>query len=392
MTAETPATSQLLPVSILAGPSWRALLQEVASHDTKSRFGLLASSTVDSQTALDQFFVEPLATTGGGGYDPGQIKAQISAIAAKALVDHLIIECDPKTHPIALASLFLPDGETDQRFSKVARLNSIALGIDSETLLNSLVHSNHAPGVASPCILADQIECAAVVVLTGDLAERDSRQARAVVSALNPRGRVVKQSRGAIAEQLLNTGSWFDFEAAFAGAGWRMRMDEAPGAHQGTAGVVTFVYRARRPFHPGKFWNLIQSPFAGVFRAKGFFWLATRMSIVGGLNIAGRECHHSPAGKWWAASAGGNACDSVEIPDRFKKEWSEPFGDRRQAIAFMGIDMDCTDLSARLDACLLSDFEMESGAHSWEALPDPFPAWCANTHDHECDDHDCCHH
>ena len=392
MTGETPATTQLLPVSILAGPSRRALVQEVVSRDAKCRFGLLASASADSQTTFDRLHVEPLSVTSGGGYDPGQIRAQISAIAAKALVDHLIIECDPKTHPIALASLFLPDGKTDQRFSNVARLSSIILGIDAEILLGSLVHGNHAPGVASPCILADQIECADVVVLMGDLADRDFMLARAVVSALNPRGRVVQQSREAIAEQLLDAGNSFDFEAAFAASGWRKLMDEATSAQRGGEGVMTFVYRARRPFHPEKFWNLIQSPFSGVFRAKGFFWLATRMSMVGGLNIAGSECHYSPAGKWWAASARDNHSGSVEMPDRFKKEWAEPFGDRRQAIAFLGIDMDSTDLSAQLHACLLNDSEMKSGAHSWETLPDPFPAWSAKTHDHECDDHDCCHH
>ena len=53
--------------------------------------------------------------------------------------------------------------------------------------------------------------------------------------------------------------------------------------------------------------------------------------------------------------------DHAEIPDRLKKEWEEPFGDRRQAIAFMGIDLDSADLSARLDACLLSESEMKSG-------------------------------
>jgi G3E family GTPase len=393
MTAvDTPATAQVLPVSILTGPSGRELVQDIVSHDAKCRFGLLASSSIDSQPTHEQLMVEPLAATSGGGYDPEQIRAQISAIAEKTLVDHLIIECNSKTHPIAFASLFLPDGETEQRFLTIARLSSIVLGIDPETFLSSLVHGNHAPGVASPCILADQIECADVVVLKGDASDRDFMLARAVVSALNPHGRVIQGSRDGISEQLLDAGRSFDFEAAFAGAGWRQLMDEAPGAQRGDEGVMTFVYRARRPFHPEKFWNLIQSPFAGVFRAKGFFWLATRMGMVGGLNIAGSECHHSPAGKWWAASAGGSHSDSVEIPDRFKKEWAEPFGDRRQAIAFMGIDLDPSDLSAQLDACLLSDLEMKSGAHSWAALPDPFPAWSAKMHDHECDDHDCCHH
>ena len=113
-----------------------------------------------------------------------------------------------------------------------------------------------------------------------------------------------------------------------------------------------------------EFWNLIQKPFPGVFRAKGFFWLAPRMSVVGGLNIAGSECHYSPAGQWWAAHDHADASEHGEIPDRIKQEWVEPFGDRRQAIAFMGIDMNSAELSAQLDACLLSASEMNSGVGS----------------------------
>ena len=142
----------------------------------------------------------------GGGYDPGRIRAQISAIAEKALVDHLIIECDSKTHPIAFASLFLPDGGDGQRFSEIARLSSILLAVDSETLLSSIVHGNRAPGVTSPCILADQIECADVVVLNGEPADRDFMLARAVASALNPRGRILQRSREAIPPE--TAGRW----------------------------------------------------------------------------------------------------------------------------------------------------------------------------------------
>jgi disulfide bond formation protein DsbB len=69
------------------------------------------------------------------------------------------------------------------------------------------------------------------------------------------------------------------------------------------------------------------------------FWLATRLDIVGGLNIAGQECHYSPAGQCWPAHSCGNYFEDTEIPGRLKKEWLEPFGDRRQAIAFMGIDV-----------------------------------------------------
>jgi G3E family GTPase len=336
--------------------------------------------------------VEELVAASAGGYDPSRTKAQISAIAEKALVDHLIIECDSRTHPIALASLFLPDGSAGPQFSEMARLSSIVLVIDSETLLSSIVNGNRAFGVASPCILADQIECADAIVLGGEPADHKFTLARAVVSALNPSGRVIPRFSEMTAPKLFAAERSFDFEATFAGAGWRKLMEGEPDAQQSDEGVTLFVYRARQPFHPEKFWDLIQMPFPGIFRAKGFFWLATRMSVVGGLNIAGSECHYSPAGQWWAAHGHDDDSGPAEIPERLKKEWTEPYGDRRQAIAFMGIGINLTELSARLDACLLSASEMKSGEHNWAMLPDPFPAWPAKARDHECDEHDCCHH
>jgi G3E family GTPase len=390
MSDKTPTASQLLPISILAGPSGRELVRDIGSFDTKCRLGLLASSHPDSQRIDADLVIEQLATSNGGGYDPELTRAQIAAIAEKDVVDHLIIECDSKTHPVAFASLFLPHDSEGHRPPKIARLSRILLAIDTETLLSSIVYGRRASGVTSPCILADQIECAGVVALGGQPGAHDYKLAQAVLLAINPGTRIVPISRHTIPPGLLDERSAFDFEETFAGAGWRKLMEEEPRARRGDQGVTTFVYRARRPFHPEKFWNLIQSPFPGVFHAKGFFWVATRMSMVGGLNIAGSECHHSPAGQWWAAS--GNHSGHPEVPDHIKKEWVEPFGDRRQAIALMGIDLDSVELGMRLDACLLSDSEMQSGEPSWATLPDPFPAWSAGTHDHECEDHDCCHH
>jgi hypothetical protein len=53
-------------------------------------------------------------------------------------------------------------------------------------------------------------------------------------------------------------------------------------------GVSNFVYRARRPFHPGRLWDLIeQDTFDGVIRSKGFFWLCTFNSTIGDWSQAG---------------------------------------------------------------------------------------------------------
>src|SRR5947207_5965006 len=97
--------SRLLPVSIVAGPSTNALLQDIVHGEPKRRFGLLVSSNLDAQLTGNKLMVEQLVAANTGGYDPERIRAQIAVIAEKALIDHLLIECDSKTHPIAFASL-----------------------------------------------------------------------------------------------------------------------------------------------------------------------------------------------------------------------------------------------------------------------------------------------
>lgn len=391
-----------LPVSILSGPSAPALFQAFGAIPPQTRIGLLTAEGSDGEVPRPQdlpgFVIERLSSfQGGHGHDPAQLVRQIRIIADGGAVDHLLIECDPATPAIALASLFVPDGSPSESLTDIAQLTSAIVVLDSADLLTALIHRREAKALASPCFIAEQIEFANHIVLVGG--QDDSfALARAIVATLNPRARVSKLS-STLALELLNPGGCFDFTAALDGAGWRKLIEgeELPDPNENDR-VRTLAYHAWRPFHPERFWNLLHGGTPAIFRAKGFFWLATRMDFVGGLNLAGSECHVAAAGEWWAARD--NDVRESEMPERTRKEWREPFGDRRQAIAVMGIDLDPGTIRAQLDACLLTDAEVAAGAESWQSLSDPFPCWSHHHHHHhhghdqhhECDHGDCCHH
>ena len=390
-----------LSVSIVGGPSAPALLREMAKTNANIRLGLLNCSNQNEDPAkkseLTNLFIEELARPReGDAYDPARIAAQIRAIADREVVDHLLLECDADTPAMAFASLFVPQRDAPHPLAEVARLTTNILAIAPFYLLDGLVSRRDTADLFSPCFIAEQLEFASVVILEGARSDPGFELALEIVTTLNPCAEVFELSQDRLERLLGETDRSFDFAAALDGAGWRKLIDGKSDQRQ--SNVSAFAFHSRKPFHPERFWNLLQGGLPRVFRAKGFFWLATRMELAGGLNLAGAESHCAAAGNWWAARD--DHVRQLQMPDRTRREWREPFGDRRQALAFMGVDLDPDSLRSQLDACLLTDSEAAARPEAWQALIDPFPPWSHHRHDHDhgCDhgheshEHDCCHH
>jgi G3E family GTPase len=362
----------MMSVSIVAGPAARVVTDKIRSGVARLKvFGPISGSS------------------------PNRIIEQITTFAQDGETDHLIIQCEADRPIMAYASLF---ADPSSALASLCRLTAAAFAIQSATFLDSLL--NRKPTSESPCFVAEQLEFVTDILLDGAANDPDLPLARAIAQTLNPRARIVSLTESAPAAFRDSAAAPFDFEKALAGAGWRKMLDEKTSTTAGSGEVTAFGYRARRPFHPERLWTLLQTGLPGLFRAKGFFWLATRMDEVGGLNLAGAEIQCASAGHWWAAR---DAQDrDREMPGRTEQEWQEPFGDRRQSFAAMARGVGRDALQNQLDGCLLTDEEMTGGPESWRNLPDPFPSWSAHghthQHDHECDhehgshEHDCCGH
>lgn len=110
-------------------------------------------------------------------------------------------------------------------------------------------------------------------------------------------------------------------------------------------------------------------------RSKGFFWLASRPELAGSWSQAGGACRHGPAGYWWDAVPQEHWPADPEQRTRIAKKSTGDWGDRRQELVFIGMEMNESDIRAQLDTCLLTDAEMTRGRAGWVKFADPFPAW-----------------
>lgn len=181
--------------------------------------------------------------------------------------------------------------------------------------------------------------------------------ARSIIAALNPDADIVETSMGQVdLDRVLDTGL-FDHEKAQQHPLWFKELNGFA-AHRPESeryGVASFVYRARRPFHPGQFHRFVNDPWPGVIRAKGHFWLATRPEWVGLLSQAGALVRHEATGFWWAAAPKNRWPDDPAWRQQIAAGWDAVYGDRRQEIIFIGTGMDEPGLRRRLDACLVGD-------------------------------------
>lgn len=311
-------------------------------------------------------------------------------LAEQRRFDYLLIESTGISEPLPVAATFDFRTEQGESLSDVARLDTMVTVVDAANLLKDysstdfLAERGESLGEGdNRCLvdlLVDQIEFSDVVVLNKvDAATPATLEAaRKIIRSLNPEAAIVEANFGHIPyECILNTGR-FDFQKAQQHPAWYKELfgfaDHAPESEQ--YGVWSFVYRARRPFHPEKLQRFIRSSWAGVIRTKGHFWLATRPNWVGELSQAGAIVRTEGLGYWWVATPKRLWPTHQAWQDHLKQHWHKVYGDRRQEIVFIGTDMDRDALTRQLDACLVDDTPFETmDVAAWKKLEDPFPAW-----------------
>jgi G3E family GTPase len=315
---------------------------------------------------------------------------EVNRLAKDGRFDYLVIESTGVSEPLPVAETFTFADEDGQSLSDVARLDTMVTVVDAFNFLKdySSADSLHSRGESLGeedvrtvvDLLIEQVEFCDVIVLNKvDLiSEVERKRLMTILSGLNPRAKIEVAQFGKIdLNKVLNTGL-FDFDEASKAPGWlkELRGEHTPETEE--YGITHFVYRARRPFHPQRFWQLIESDWPGVVRSKGFFWLASRPTYVGSWSQAGGVCRHGATGLWWAAVSKEYWPQDAESLESINDDWDPQVGDARQELVLIGIDMDEVALRSRLDACLLSDAEMAQGPQVWHRFTDPFPAWSHN--------------
>lgn len=316
--------------------------------------------------------------------------------------------------PLPIAETFTFRDEQGLSLSDIARLDTLVTVVDAVNFMRnymealSLKESGESLGEDDErnvaVLLVDQIEFANVILISKiDLISSDEIvNLKAVLHSLNPDAEIVPIVMGQVdLSKVLNTGL-FDFEKAEQAPGWlkELRGEHTPDQFAGSElarnsarrgkhkevfseteefGISSFVYTARIPFHPERFYQLLHESEwdnGTLLRSKGFFWLASRPDHAGSWSQTGGIMHHGLAGRWWASVP--KEQWPMEYLDDIESQWEEPFGDCRQELVFIGQNVNADKVCRELDACLLTDAELVVGPDAWRNYRDDFPQWFAD--------------
>ncbi|MYC18931.1 MAG: GTP-binding protein [Gemmatimonadales bacterium] len=313
--------------------------------------------------------------------------AEVSRLAREGRFHYLLIESTGISEPIPVAQTFTFEDEDGVSLGDISRLDTMVTVVDAASFLKdynaaeALQDRGESLGEEDERtvtdLLIDQVEFADVIVLNKlDLvAEDHAREVEAILRALNPGAEIHRATHGQVPlERVLDTGL-FDYDKAESSAGWirELEGDHTPETEE--YGISNFTYRTSAPFDAEKLWAFLNDDenWHGVLRSKGFFWVAADHKVVYEWEQAGGVSSVHPMGMWWAAMPR-EYWDHPdgERPDQ-QPSWHPRFGDRKQALVFIGQRMDQAALRARLDACLLDEALAAADNSAWEGRPNPFP-------------------
>tara|TARA_A100001015_G_scaffold184145_1_gene204880 strand:- start:71 stop:1273 length:1203 start_codon:yes stop_codon:yes gene_type:complete len=313
---------------------------------------------------------------------------EIQRLAKEDRFDYLVIESTGISEPLPVAETFTFEDENGQSLSDFAKLDTMVTVVDAVNFFDNLdsleLLKDRGESLGEEDersivdLLVEQVEFANVILLnkSSEVKPEHLKKIKGVIKALNTEAKIIETNYSDVnLNDVLNT-ELFDFEKASDAPGWlkELRGEHIPETEE--YNISSLSFKSKRPFHPERFLNFMQSNLDGVYRVKGYFWLSTRMDFVGQIGVAGKLAEISPAGKWWAAVPKSEwDLSDEELIEDIRKNWRDPYGDRRQELVFIGTDIDKADIQNRLEACLLTDDEFKLGPDVWKNYNDPIHPW-----------------
>ncbi|MBE4735265.1 GTP-binding protein [Streptomyces caniscabiei] len=288
---------------------------------------------------------------------------EVDRLAREGRFDYLLIESSGISEPMPVAATFAFARDDGATLGDLARLDTMVTVVDAVNFLPELARGDElvARGLDQyeddertvSDLLMDQVEFADVIVLNKlDLVDTaTAERLAATLARLNPAARIVPVSHGRVrVRDVLGTEA-FDLERAQQAPGWVRELNGEHVPETEEYGISSTVFRAERPFHPGRLWEFVtegldSGAFGQVLRSKGFFTLAGRPGVIGLWSQAGSVARFEPT-----------AAQDEEAP--FAQE-----------LVFIGTGLRGDALRAALAGCLVTGDEVGS-----RALDDPFPAW-----------------
>ncbi len=324
--------------------------------------------------------------------------AEVARLAREGRFDYLLIESTGISEPVPVAQTFAFTDEQGQSLSELARLDTMVTVVDARGFLDDYgtqdrlldrdiaLGEDDDRGVVD--LLVSQVELADVIVLNkrDRVSPDELERVLGMLHALNPAARVIPTERADVPlDEVINTGR-FDMERASGTPAWLEELDNEHTPETEAYGISSFVYKARRPFHPARLHAWLHEGWTGVIRSKGFFWIASRPDIAATWSHAGSTCQIDPAGRWWAAVPEALWPEDAESQEAIRAEWDPQWGDRKQELVLIGLTrqgMDEAALRARFDEALLTSDEIGLGPEGWALFEDPFPEWSLETEDED---------
>jgi len=315
---------------------------------------------------------------------------EVSRLAPEDRFDYLLIESTGVSEPLPVAQTFTFEDEEGSSLLDLTKLDTMVTVVDGKNFLKDYKSQDDlrdrdlaiAPeddrGLGD--LFVEQVEFADVLVISkADLVDEESvYEITRTLKALNPAAEIIVSNNADIPiDKVLGTNR-FDMEKAMQSPAWIQELNNQHVPETEEYGISSFTFRARKPFHPERLLDHMNSDeWDNVIRSKGYMWIATRHDQGCMWSQAGTSCRLDHAGKWLATVPESEWADiDEETLKKLKAQLIGEYGDRRQEFVVIGQDLEADKIKAGLEACLLSDEELELGPETWpKTFSDPFPEW-----------------